>query len=214
MSKLTSRQPSTWRPPSPSVSARATREERYVGAAVRGYFRKPYGPGWALVGDAGYNKDFITAQGINDAFRDAELCAAALDQAFSGTRSSRTRWPSTSRRATRTCIAMYELTAEFASLEPASAELQQVLGGRAREPDGDGRLRTGHRRDDVARGVLLGGERGAHPGRGCLKPETAGASQPASDVRWLARQCGASQALAWLPDGTPKACYATVSGRK
>ena len=41
--------------------------------AVRGYFRKPYGPGWALVGDAGYNKDFITAQGIQDAFRDAEL---------------------------------------------------------------------------------------------------------------------------------------------
>ena len=41
-------------------------------------------------------------------------------------------------------------------------------GSRAREPDGDGRLRTGHRRDDVARGVLLGGERGAHPGRGGL----------------------------------------------
>ena len=64
----------------------ATREERFVGAAVRGFFRKPYGPGWALVGDAGYNKDFITAQGISDAFRDAELCATALDQTFSGTR--------------------------------------------------------------------------------------------------------------------------------
>ena len=47
------------------------------------YFRKPFGPGWALVGDAGYNKDFITAQGIHDAFRDAELCATALDEAFS-----------------------------------------------------------------------------------------------------------------------------------
>ena len=30
-----------------------------------------YGAGWALVGDAGYNKDSITAQGISDAFRDA-----------------------------------------------------------------------------------------------------------------------------------------------
>ena len=49
------------------------------------YFRKPYGPGWALVGDAGYNKDFITAQGIIDAFRDAELCATALDESLSGT---------------------------------------------------------------------------------------------------------------------------------
>ena len=50
------------------------------------FFRKPYGPGWALVGDAGYNKDFITALGINDAFRDAELCADALDQTFAGRR--------------------------------------------------------------------------------------------------------------------------------
>ena len=105
----------------------ATRVERYVGAAVRGYFRKPYGPGWALVGDAGYNKDFITAQGITDAFRDAELCAAALDQAFSETRSfedALVEYQSTRDAHVR---GMYELTAEFASLEPASAELQQVL---------------------------------------------------------------------------------------
>jgi flavin-dependent dehydrogenase len=67
--------------------AAATREERFAGAAVPGYLRKPYGPGWALVGDAAYNKDFITAQGIQDAFRDAELCATALDEAFSGKRS-------------------------------------------------------------------------------------------------------------------------------
>ena len=40
-----------------------------------------------LVGDAGYNKDFITAQGISDAFRDAALCATALDESFSGARS-------------------------------------------------------------------------------------------------------------------------------
>ncbi|MGH9033580.1 MAG: NAD(P)/FAD-dependent oxidoreductase, partial [Acidimicrobiia bacterium] len=52
----------------------ATREARFAGTAVSNFFRKPYGPGWALVGDAGYNKDFITAQGIHDAFRDAELC--------------------------------------------------------------------------------------------------------------------------------------------
>jgi 2-polyprenyl-6-methoxyphenol hydroxylase-like FAD-dependent oxidoreductase len=105
----------------------ATREERYVGAGVRGYFRKPYGPGWALVGDAGYNTDFITAQGISDAFRDAERCATALDEAFSGARSFED--PLAESHATRDAhvLAMYELTAEFASLEPPSAELQQVL---------------------------------------------------------------------------------------
>ena len=47
----------------------AKREGRFVGTAVPNFFRKPYGPGWALVGDAGYNKDFITAQGMHDTFR-------------------------------------------------------------------------------------------------------------------------------------------------
>ena len=33
------------------------------------------------------SQDFITAQGISDAFRDAEMCAGRLDQVFSGDRS-------------------------------------------------------------------------------------------------------------------------------
>ena len=45
-----------------------------------GFFRVPGGPGWALVGDAGYHKDPITAQGMLDAFRDAELLASAIDR--------------------------------------------------------------------------------------------------------------------------------------
>ena len=49
----------------------ATREERFAGGGVPNFFRQPYGPGWALVGDAGYSKDPITAQGISDA-----LCGA------------------------------------------------------------------------------------------------------------------------------------------
>jgi 2-polyprenyl-6-methoxyphenol hydroxylase-like FAD-dependent oxidoreductase len=65
----------------------ATRETRIVGTGdLPNFFRKPYGPGWALVGDAGYHKDPITAQGISDAFRDAEELAAGLDDALSGRR--------------------------------------------------------------------------------------------------------------------------------
>jgi flavin-dependent dehydrogenase len=63
-----------------------TRQACFLGTAVTNYFRKPYGLGWALVGDAGYNKDFITAQGIHDAFRDAQLCATALHEAYTGVR--------------------------------------------------------------------------------------------------------------------------------
>jgi menaquinone-9 beta-reductase len=46
-------------------------------AGRRGYLRQAAGPGWALVGDAGYFKDPLTAHGITDALRDAELLADA-----------------------------------------------------------------------------------------------------------------------------------------
>jgi flavin-dependent dehydrogenase len=44
-----------------------------------GFLRRAHGPGWALVGDAGYFKDPLTAHGITDALRDAELLAHAID---------------------------------------------------------------------------------------------------------------------------------------
>ena len=57
---------------------RAEAGERLRGfGGIAGFMRKPFGPGWALVGDAGYFKDPITAHGITDAFRDAELLAMA-----------------------------------------------------------------------------------------------------------------------------------------
>ena len=60
---------------------KAKREERYIGTAeTQNYFRRPYGPGWALVGDAGYHRDPVTGLGISDAFRDAELLAEAIDE--------------------------------------------------------------------------------------------------------------------------------------
>ena len=113
----------------------ARREERFVGAAVPGYFRKPYGPGWALVGDAGYNKDYITAQGINDAFRDAELCAAGLNETLSGSRPFDEAMGEYQSVRDEQVLAMYELTAEFASLEPPPDDLQLVLSAVARTED-------------------------------------------------------------------------------
>ena len=60
------------------VSA-ATLSERYRGfPGVPGHMRQSHGPGWALVGDAGYFKDPITAHGISDALRDAEFLARAV----------------------------------------------------------------------------------------------------------------------------------------
>ncbi|MCZ7528534.1 MAG: NAD(P)/FAD-dependent oxidoreductase [Acidimicrobiia bacterium] len=49
-----------------------------------GYLRRSHGPGWALVGDAGYFKDPITAHGMTDALRDAELAADAVTAFLGG----------------------------------------------------------------------------------------------------------------------------------
>ena len=106
----------------------AKREERFVGTSVANYFRTPFGPGWALVGDAGYNKDFITAQGITDAFRDAELCADALDQALAG--KHRYDEAMGDYRSTRDAqvLPMYEMTAQIAALQPPDPQLVQLVG--------------------------------------------------------------------------------------
>jgi len=63
------------------------REERYYGASdLPNFFRTPFGPGWALVGDAGLHKDPYLALGICDAWRDAELLAGSIADGLSGRR--------------------------------------------------------------------------------------------------------------------------------
>jgi flavin-dependent dehydrogenase len=107
----------------------AQRESKFIGSAeLPGYFRKPFGPGWALVGDAGYHKNPITAMGINDAFRDAELVAVALDDAFSGTRSFEEGMTAYQQTRDRETMPVYEFTCEFATMEPPPPELQQLIG--------------------------------------------------------------------------------------
>ena len=115
----------------PSVKERmqqAKREEKWVGTAgVRNYFRKPFGPGWALVGDAGYDRDPITAQGITDAFTDAENLTEALDEAFSRRRPfDEVLGAYQVKRDTRV-KPMYEFTCALAALEPPAPEEQQLF---------------------------------------------------------------------------------------
>jgi len=106
----------------------AKREERYVGTAVPNFFRKPYGPGWALVGDAGYTRDFITAQGISDAFHDAERCAAALHEAFSGSRPYEDIMAAYQSARDARVLPIFEFTCKFALLEPPTAQMQELFG--------------------------------------------------------------------------------------
>jgi flavin-dependent dehydrogenase len=51
---------------------------------VPGHVRQSWGPGWALVGDAGYFKDPISAHGMTDGLRDADLLANGILETLSG----------------------------------------------------------------------------------------------------------------------------------
>lgn len=124
------------------------REDRFYGAAVPNYFRKPFGEGWALVGDAGYNKDFITAQGISDAFRDAELCAAATEEAFSGGRPFDEAMSRYQSARDQQVLPTFEFTTMLATLEPPPEQLQQLLGamqGNQEAMDGFAKVAAGTR---------------------------------------------------------------------
>ena len=106
----------------------AKRETRYAGAITPNFFRTPFGPGWALAGDAGFIKDPITAQGILDAFRDAEDCAAAADDALSGRRSWEAAMGAYQQARDADVAAMYDFTYMLAALEPPPPDLQRLLG--------------------------------------------------------------------------------------
>ena len=110
-------------PPLAERLAAGERADRFYGTGeVPFYYRKPFGPGWALVGDAGYHKDPITAEGITDAFRDAELLANALDQGLGGGRPLEHALADYERIRNESTRSLYEFTYELASLSPPSRE--------------------------------------------------------------------------------------------
>jgi 2-polyprenyl-6-methoxyphenol hydroxylase-like FAD-dependent oxidoreductase len=113
-----------------------TRESRFHSAGdLPGFFRRPHGPGWALVGDAGYTTDPSTAQGISDALRDAERLAAALDDVLTGRCPNEEALAACHRVRDEQVAAMNELTWEMATLAPPPPEMQQVLAAAAGNQD-------------------------------------------------------------------------------
>src|SRR5262249_30225785 len=95
-------------------------------AALPNFLRRSYGPGWALVGDAGYHKDPGTAQGITDAFRDAEGLATAIAAGLSGRRPLMDALAEYEQQRNTAVQAMYAFTRQLAALEPPSHETQQL----------------------------------------------------------------------------------------
>jgi len=106
----------------------AKREERFAGTGfLPNFFRRPYGDGWALVGDAGYVKDPILAQGITNSFSHAEMLAEALDDAFSGLREMEDALADYEHRRNNEVLAMFEHNTQLAMLEPPSPEMIALM---------------------------------------------------------------------------------------
>jgi flavin-dependent dehydrogenase len=107
---------------SPALTARlegARRVETVRGfAGIPGFIRQTTGPGWALVGDAAYFKDPLTAHGITDALRDAELLVRA---ASAGTEAAFAEYVA---RRDDLSHGLFEVTDKIASFGWTDSEVQ------------------------------------------------------------------------------------------
>jgi 2-polyprenyl-6-methoxyphenol hydroxylase-like FAD-dependent oxidoreductase len=111
--------------------AKAERTEKISGQAPhKSFYRKPFGPGWALVGDAGYYRDPLLGQGINDAFRDADNLSSALHSVFSGGRAwdeALGEYENSRNAATQMIYGLTNLLCQ--DLNPSPELLQMMAGG-------------------------------------------------------------------------------------
>jgi flavin-dependent dehydrogenase len=99
--------------------ARRVEPVRGFGGQV-GFIKRGTGPGWALVGDAGYFKDPLTAHGITDALRDAELLARAI---MSGTTAAFADYETVRHDLSRR---LFEITDDIASFTWTDSDVQSL----------------------------------------------------------------------------------------
>jgi flavin-dependent dehydrogenase len=104
-----------------------TREERFYGSSdLPNFYRKPYGPGWALVGDAGCHKDPFMALGIADALRDADLLAAAILEGLGGRRPLQEALADYERVRNESSAVEYRQNLSAARFDPIPTEMLKI----------------------------------------------------------------------------------------
>jgi flavin-dependent dehydrogenase len=116
---------------SPTAAARVA-AARQVGrlrgfAGLRGHLRQAGGPGWALVGDAGYFKDPLSAHGMSDALRDADLLADAIDGALGGGAPEAAALKAFQRERDRLSVRLFDVTDRIAAHDWTEEEVRRLL---------------------------------------------------------------------------------------
>lgn len=113
----------------------AQRQEPFVGTSNNtNFFRKAFGAGWALAGDARYHRDPLTAQGITNSFQDAQVLADAIDTAFSGQQSLEVALAAYELRRNAEVMPIYDLTCQLAALEPPPPFMLQLFSALCHNP--------------------------------------------------------------------------------
>lgn len=104
------------------------------GTDLPNLFRHPYGPGWALVGDAGLVMDPITGLGMGHALRDAELVSQAIRTGLDGARPLAKTLAGYARARDRETKPIYEFTVGLAQLRPVSPAEQHMFAAIGADP--------------------------------------------------------------------------------
>jgi 2-polyprenyl-6-methoxyphenol hydroxylase-like FAD-dependent oxidoreductase len=94
---------------------------------AKGFLRQPWGEGWALVGDASHFKDPISAHGITDALRDAELLADAIDLVICGEATERAALSSYQEIRDRLTLELFSVADEVASFRWDQGRIRVLL---------------------------------------------------------------------------------------
>jgi flavin-dependent dehydrogenase len=111
------------------------RVDRWMTGAVPNFLRRPHGPGWALVGDAGYTRDPITAAGITDSLRSAELLAEAVDAGLSGRVGLQESLAEFGRRRDALVTGHYRYTRDYATVANHTREEIEFIRAMVRSPE-------------------------------------------------------------------------------
>jgi len=122
----------------PGLAERFGGAHRVGGVSRRGYmpahYRVAHGPGWALVGDAGFVQWPSSGHGVTDAFRDASLLADALDAVLREVASEQDALSAYARTRDEASRGVFEAVhgtgrPEYPSFEFAQAEWQEAAAG-------------------------------------------------------------------------------------
>lgn len=107
------------------------REEDWISTGVGSFCRQPMGPGWSLVGDAGLTMDPITAAGITNALRDADLLAGLLHEGLSGQRDLEEAVAEFGPRRDAVSVPLQLFSQDMARLAPPTDDVVRLFMGLA-----------------------------------------------------------------------------------